>query len=117
MACEKISTSHIYRGSSHLPVAGTMFRQDTDKSFKTTQDGSMNHDRSHEVVLSLLSRGSVLKLETFRQVEIELQSCQQGISNTGQTDFTHLNSGALEFSLERVTDSDIDLGTVELQTD
>ena len=94
-----------------------MFRQDTDESFETAQDRSVNHDRSNEIILALLGGCSVLKLEAFRQVEIKLYGYQQDPAKAFESDYTHLDSGTLEFPLQGVANSDIDLGTVELRAD
>jgi hypothetical protein len=92
-----------------------VFRQDTDESLDTAEDGSVNHNRSNEIVLSLLCWCSVLKLESFRQVEVELRQTVSIIPSICPESRTHLNGGTLEFSLKGIADGDIDLGTVELQ--
>lgn len=94
-----------------------MFRQDTDESFETAQDRSVNHNRSNEIILALLGGCPVLELEAFRQVEIELYVYQQDSTKAFESKCTHLNCGTLEFSLQGVANSDIDLGTVELRAD
>lgn len=43
----------------------------------------MDHNRSNEIVLSVLGRRSVLKLESFWQVKVELCDCQRYISFHG----------------------------------
>jgi hypothetical protein len=50
-----------------------VFRQDTDEPLDTTQDRTMNHHRPQQVVLAVLGGCSVLELESFRQVEVELE--------------------------------------------
>lgn len=57
----------------YSPVTGAMFRQDTDEPLDTAQDRTMDHDGPEQVVLAVLGRCSVLELESFGQVEVELR--------------------------------------------
>lgn len=101
-----------------LPVTGAVFSQDTDESLNTSQDGSVDHDRPDEIVLALFGRCTVLKFETFRQVKVELfnKRLVTGRCSRQNSENTYLNGRTLEFTLEGITDGDIDLGTVELRT-
>jgi hypothetical protein len=109
--CQYSSTS--VDQTSDIPVTSAVFRQDTDESLDTAKDRSVDHDRSHKIVLSLLCRRSILELETFRQVEVKLPEGQDQSIVVNMT--TYLNGCTLEFSLESIADGDIDLGAVELQ--
>ncbi len=70
-----------------------MFRQDTDESFQTAKQSSMDHDGA----LIPLVCSSILKLETFWKLEVEL------------------DGGALKFTLQGVTERDVDFWSVELR--
>lgn len=74
-----------------------MFRNDGDESLETAQNGTMNHNRARRrlVGIAMVFGRAVLQVELLRKLEVELYS------------------GALEGSIEGVTDLDVDFGTVE----
>lgn len=69
-------SAHIAKKPQHQdgPFSAKVLRDDGDESFEASQDGTVNHHRPRRgsVWVRHFLRGTVLEVEPFRELEVEL---------------------------------------------
>lgn len=103
---------HLARAEPEGPFACKVLREDTNHTLETTQDSTVNHDRSGithgQVLLNTGTVGGrlilgldVSKLESLRQVEIQLDRAALVVSSQGVV-YSDVNLRAVESTIARI---------------
>ena len=95
---------NLARTNPKRPLATKVFDNNTEETFEATNDRTMDDDRTGTTRSKLLVL-TFLRLTPLvgHVLELEVKGCL----------VIQLNGGTLEFSLESISNGDIDLGTIE----